>query len=460
MKVRYLGVAFLCVVLLMVSACDTQEPVVTPTAVVGVTPLVERPTAEAALPTESATSSAAPATEVAAQGTATKGTVSGGEDGPLVLQPVRLETSDLTRTGNFTVERTVSLPPGFGIKVFAAGLEHVRKLAFSPDGVLYATVRAEGRIVSLPDANGDGEADEVKTFADGMVGVHGLAFRKGSLYAANETTIYRLTDTDGDRVADKREELVTDLPTGGVGRAGGNHTTRTIIFGPDDKLYVSIGSSCNVCVEEDERRAAISRYTPEGEFEKVYARGLRNSVGILFHPITGEFWAVNNGRDELGPDTPPESIYKVKEDGNYGWPFCYGERVPDTTQQVPPGYCEKTEVPEFTIQAHSAPLGLAFYMADAFPEQFKGDMFVGSHGSWDRQVRIGYKLLRVRFKDNQPDKGAGNLMVEDFATGWLLNEVSGEHWGRPVDPLVGPDGALYLTDDAAMAVYKIYYKGE
>jgi glucose/arabinose dehydrogenase len=156
-------------------------------------------------------------------------------DEPLALQPVALDTSGVGATGNFTVERTVNLPQGFAIKVFATGLPHVRKLAFSPDGVLFATVRAEDRIVSLPDANGDGVADEAKTFADGMEGVHGLAFRNGSLYAATETTIYRLTDTDGDRVADEREELVTDLPTGGVGRAGGNHTTRTIIFGPVGK---------------------------------------------------------------------------------------------------------------------------------------------------------------------------------------------------------------------------------
>ena len=150
----------------------------------------------------------------------------------------------------------------------------------------------------------------------------------------------------------------------------------------------------------------------------------------------------------------------MKEDGNYGWPFCYGDRVPDPTQNVPPGYCEKTEVPAFTIQTHSAPLGLAFYYGNQFPQEFQGDMFLTSHGSWYKSGdRIGYKVMRVRFNDNQPDRGAGKLMVEDFATGWLTDPASGAHWGRPVDPLVAPDGSLFLTDDASMTIYNIYFKG-
>ena len=383
------------------------------------------------------------------------------EEGPLTLSPVVVETSATTRKGNLAQERTINLPQGFGIKVFATGLQHVRLLALSPQGELFATVRAEGRVVRLPDANSDGEADEVRTFADGLQGVHGIAFHEGAVYVATEVDIIKLQDTDGDGIADKRDVLVNDLPTGGTGRAGANHSTRTIIFGPDDKLYVSIGSSCNACIEQDERRAAISRYSLDGKFEKVYASGIRNAVGIEFHPVTGELWAVNNGRDGLGEDLPPEAIYKVKEDADYGWPYCYGNRVPDTTLDIPipEGFCEKMEVPTLTIPAHSAPLGLAFYTGDQFPPQYKGDMFVTSHGSWDRKVRIGYKLMRVRFKENQPDFSAGALLVEDFATGWLLDPISGDHWGRPVDPLVGPDGSLFLTDDASMSIYKIYYKG-
>lgn len=415
---------------------------------------------QGATPTNIAATAADTATT--AGSTASGVAVSATAEGPLNLSPVTVETTDATRKGNLAVERKINLPPGFGIRVFATGLSHVRKLALSPDGTLYATVRAEGRVVRLPDVNGDGVADSVQTVADNLQGVHGIAFRGKDLYVATETSIIRLYDDNGDGTADRREVLVSDLPTGGTGPAGANHTTRTIEFGPDGKLYVSIGSSCNACVEQDPRRAAILRYSADGKFEKLFATGLRNAAGIKFHPVTGELWAVNNGRDGLGEDLPPEAIYNLKEGGNYGWPYCYGNRVPDTSGavKVPPGYCEKTEVPTFTIQAHSAPLGLAFYTGAQFPPEYQGDMFMTSHGSWYRQVRTGYKILRVRFKNNQPDTGVGNLMVEDFATGWLLNPVSGEHWGRPVDPLVAPDGSLFLTDDASMAIYKIYYKGK
>lgn len=365
----------------------------------------------------------------------------------LTLQPVTVETNDSTRTGALADERTINLPPGFHIRVFAAGLPSVRWLGLSPDGVVYATLRGAGRVVTLPDADKDGVADETKVFADGIADVHGIAFNGGAVYVATETEIIRLEDTDKDGVADKRDILANDLPS------GGDHATRTIAFGPDGKLYVSAGSSCNVCKESDEKRAAISRYSADGKFEKIYASGLRNAVGIVFHPITNELWATNNGRDGLGDDIPPEAIYNVKESTNYGWPFCYGQRIPDESQNPPAGFCEKTGAPAVEMQAHSAPLGLAFYIADQFPAEFKGDMFVAFHGSWNRSVPTGYKLVRIRMKDNQPDTSAGNMLVEDFATGWQTDDV----WGRPVDPLVGPDGSLLLTDDKAGVVYSIYY---
>jgi glucose/arabinose dehydrogenase len=362
-------------------------------------------------------------------------------------------------TGNFTVTRQVNLPPSFGIKVFATGLEHARKLAIAPDGVLYATARSQERVVRLPDEDGDGVADRVETVAGGMQGIHGIAFKDNVLYVATEVEVIRLEDENGDGAAEKRTVIIDDLPTGSPGATGGNHSTRTIHFGPDGKLYVSIGSSCNACVETDERRAAISRYTIDGKLEKVFARGIRNAVGFGFHPLTGEMWAVNNGRDFLGDDTPPEAVIKVKEGGNYGWPYCYDYRMPDP--DVPPeaGYCEKTDTPAFTIPAHYAPLGLAFYYGQSFPPQFEGDMFITAHGSWNRTIRDGYKVIRARFKDNQPDTSTGSIVVEDFATGWLLDDVIGTHWGRPVDVLVAPDGSLFVTDDAAMAIYKIYYRG-
>jgi glucose/arabinose dehydrogenase len=174
----------------------------------------------------------------------------------------------------------------------------------------------------------------------------------------------------------------------------------------------------------------------------------------VIHPLTGEIWATNNGRDMLGNDVPPETVYKVQEDTDYGWPFCYGERIPDTTMAPPEGFCQTTGVPEVQMQAHSAPLGLAFYNGDRFPSEYRGDMFVAFHGSWNRTPPTGYKIVRISMRDNQVDRSSGSPVVQDFATGWLLGR---EPWGRPVNPFVAPDGSLLLTDDHADAIYSIYY---
>jgi glucose/arabinose dehydrogenase len=417
------------------TAASTQ-----PTQEVGVTPktgaATETPTAGAAQPTTDPRTDPPPATQ----------------DEPLELVPVTLETNDRTRTGAFATERTLNLPPGFGIRVYATGLGRVRWLGLSPQGTVFATVMGEGRVVTLPDADNDGVADEVKTFAEGLPGVHGLAFNGNGVYVATETEIIRLEDADGDGAAEKRDVLASDLPS------GGGHSTRTLAFGPDGKLYVAAGSSCNVCEEADEKRAAVSRYSTDGKFEKIFAEGLRNAVGLEFNRESGELWATNNGRDRLGDNLPNEAIYRVTEGGNYGWPYCYpdnGKMVPDPDIAPEAGFCERVIPPAVSMQAHSAPLGLDFYTGDLFPAQFKGDMFVAFHGSWNRTEPTGYKVVRIRFNNNQPAEGAGEALVEDFATGWL---VGGQEWGRPLDLLTLPNGTMLLTDDSTNAIYQIYYQ--
>lgn len=227
-----------------------------------------------------------------------------------------IETNSVTSKGAFEQERSLNLPQGFHIKVFAAGLAGVRWLGLSPEGLVYATQPGAGRVVTLPDVNKDGVADSAKVFADNLPGVHGIAFHEGAVYVVTESEIIRLEDTDKDGVADKRDVLANDLPS------GGGHSTRTLAFSSDGtKLFVSAGSSCNVCKESDPKRAAISLYSSDGKFQKVYASGLRNAVGLLIHPTTGELWATNNGRDGLGDDIPPETVYNVQEDANYGWPY-------------------------------------------------------------------------------------------------------------------------------------------
>ncbi len=354
---------------------------------------------------------------------------------PGAARPVVAQTADL---------ESLRLPPGFTIQTFAEGLENVRFMAVGPEGDLYASLINRGRIIRLPDRDGDGQADRRVTWAEGLNRPHGLAFRDGWLYVGETNRVTRIADADSDGVGDQREALA-DLPT-----EGGGHSTRTVDFGPDGMLYVSIGSSCNVCIEADPRRAAIVQYSSEGTDERVYARGLRNAVGITFHPISGELWAANNGRDLLGDDYPPEAISIVRDGDDFGWPRCINGAEPDP-QFGGPGACDGVVRPTLEIQAHSAPLGLTFYTADRFPQEYQGDLFIAYHGSWNRSEPTGFKLVRVRMQDGRP---TGE--VEDFATGWLQGR---EHWGRPVAPIVGADGSLYLSDDKAGRIYRISYTG-
>lgn len=349
----------------------------------------------------------------------------------------------------------VRLPPGFGISVFALVLRDPRMMALGPDGLLYVAERGAGRIVRLPDRDGDGVADSASgsvevvadVVADGLNAPSSIAFYKdGSLYVGETTRVLRLSDPDGDSVFQEREVIVDGLPSGG-------HSTRTVLFAPDwETLYVSVGSSCNVCVEEDERRATIMRYDPDGSGGEVYATGLRNAVGITFRPGTDELWGTNNGRDRLGDDQPPETVYVVRQGDDAGWPYCHSGRIvdPDLGQ---PDSCTGILAPAVEMQAHSAPLGLTFYIGKQFPEEYRGDLFVAFHGSWNRSVPTGYKVVRIPIGENgQPGP------VQDFAVGWLRQ--NGSNWGRPVDVLTAPDGSLFVSDDGAGVIYRIFYAGE
>lgn len=338
----------------------------------------------------------------------------------------------------------VQLPPGFRANVFAEGLDGPRFMALGPDGDVYVADRGNGRIVILPDADGDGEADEIRVFADDLSAPHSLVFYQDAWYVGVPTGVVRLQDIDGDGVADQRETIIGDYPTGG-------HNTRTVELLPDGRMVVSVGSSCNVCEEEDERRAAIVIYDgAQGSGERVYATGLRNAVGLAVHPESGELWASNNGRDLMGDDLPPENLYVVRDGADYGWPTCHSGRIVDPDQGSR-GDCEGVAQPVVEMQAHSAPLGITFYDGEMFPEEYHGDLFVAFHGSWNRSVPTGYKVVRLPFEDGR----AGDA-VEDFATGWLDLD-SNNASGRPVDVLVGPDGALYVSDDKGGYIYRIVY---
>ncbi|MFQ5975270.1 MAG: PQQ-dependent sugar dehydrogenase [Candidatus Hydrothermarchaeales archaeon] len=345
------------------------------------------------------------------------------------------------KEGVFELDRFLYLPEGFKISVFASGVKGARFMAIDSKGDLYLSQTREGKITVLPDKDRDSVADETITFAKGLNQPHGLAFYNNYLYVAETDGIVRLKDEDKDLNAEIKEEMVTGIPS------GSGHFTRTLGFGPDNKIYLSVGSSCNVC-EDDPRRAAILQFSTDGSDEKIYASGLRNSVGFVWHPITKEMWATDNGRDWLGDDLPPDEINIIKGGRHYGWPYCYGKKILDPEYDKE-DFCTTTEPSKVDLQAHSAPLGLRFYTGDQFPEEYKNNLFVAYHGSWNRETPTGYKIVRIRFKDNEP-------IIEDFATGWLIEE---KKWGRPVDVIVAPDGSLFISDDYAGIVYKITFIG-
>ena len=344
-------------------------------------------------------------------------------------------------------EAELQLPPGFEANVFAEGLNNPRFMAFGPDGVLYVADRGNGRIVALPDDNGDGIADEIREFATGLNQAHSLVYHEGAWYVGVPSGVIRLEDGDGDGVAEKRMAVVDNLPT------SGSHRTRTVEFLPDGRMVVSVGSSCNACEETDSRRATVLVYDDaSGEGERIYAQGLRNAVGLAIHPETGQLWATNNGRDLMGDDLPPETVYIIQEGLDYGWPRCHGGDVLDP-ELGQPGACDGVAQPLIQMQAHSAPLALAFYTGESFPGEYRGDLFIAFHGSWNRSVPTGYKIVRLPLRGSEP---AGP--VEDFVSGWL-DEESNQASGRPAGLAVGPDGALYISDDKGGFIYRIRYHG-
>lgn len=342
----------------------------------------------------------------------------------------------------------ITVPEGFAVQVFAKGLSGPRFMAVGPDGVLYVADRGNDRIVALPDADGDGQADEIRVVASGLNNPHNLVYHEGSWYVAVTEGVVRLNDDNGDGTVEGFTTLIDTF------QPPGQHSSRTIAFLPDGRLLISAGSTCNVCEEEDPRRAAITVYdSPVGQDqltgEQIYATGLRNAVGLTIHPQTGQLWVTNNGRDLLGDDLPPETVYLVAEGGDYGWPSCHSGTVVDPDFGFE-GACDVVGQPVVTMQAHSAPLGLAFYTGDTFPAEYQGDLFVAFHGSWNRSVPTGYKIVRVPLDGSSPIGP-----VEDFATGWL-NEDDYSSNGRPVDVTVGSDGALYVSDDKGGFIYRIY----
>lgn len=344
----------------------------------------------------------------------------------------------------------VSLPPGFTIEVFARGLENARSMAQGPNGRLYVGTMVAGNVYAIRH---DGtRAIEARTILSGMTMPNGVAVRDGALYVAEMRRIWRYDDIESQLPSPTRRQLVHDgFP------AQFRHGWKFIRFGPDGYLYVPRGSR-----DEDKRpepqEAAILRMRPDGSGLEAFALGVRNSLGFDWDPRTGELWFTENGRDRMGPNTPPDEIDRAPKAGlHFGFPFCHGAGTPDDRfgRERP---CSGFEPPAAELKPHAAALGMRFYAGSMFPPEWRGGFFFAEHGSWDCDVGqypalcpTGYDVMFARVE------GGRVVEVRPFATGFF-DAKEKKHWGRPADVEVMPDGALLVSDDYAGAIYRISYR--
>lgn len=348
-----------------------------------------------------------------------------------------------------TTSMPLHLPPGFSISIFAKDLPGVRVLLFDGQGNILISQTSQG-IISLLETK-DGKLTTQKALLRNLKRPHGLALDPDDatiLYFAEEDKVSRVKINP----LGTPEKIIT-LPS------GGNHFTRTIDFGPDGRLYVSIGSTCNVCNEEDSRRAKIFSMNKDGGDFIEYAKGLRNSVFFDWHPNTQKMWATEMGRDLIGDDIPPDEVNIVEENKDYGWPRCYGKNVHDTNfDKSPKSVCgdSLTVSSYIDLPAHSAPLGLAFVPGQGWPQDYRHDLLVAYHGSWNRSVPTGYKIVRYSL-DAEGNIVDSKNTGEDFITGWLTEDNI--VLGRPVDIKIGKDGIMYISDDKAGVIYQVKYVG-
>lgn len=348
----------------------------------------------------------------------------------------------------------IKLPAGFSIDVYATGVENARQMALGDKGTLFVGSRNARKVHAVVDTNGDHKADQVYTIATGLNMPSGLAFKNGSLYVAEVSRVIRYDGIEA-RLANPPEPVVVNatLPT------DRHHGWKFIAFGPDGMLYVPVGAPCNICERDDPRYASILRMKADGSGLEVYASGIRNTVGFDWHPQTKALWFSENGRDNMGDDIPGDELNVVTEKGqHFGFPYCHQGDTPD------PEFGSKRPCSEFVkpaqvLGAHVAAIGMRFYTGTMFPAEYRNQIFVAEHGSWNRSKPLGYRVMVAKVE--------GNTITSytPFAEGWLRGIRSsrgsttlGDAWGRPADVLVMPDGALLVSDDEAGVIYRISYR--
>lgn len=343
------------------------------------------------------------------------------------------------------------LPHGFSADTFAEGdFTQPRWLALAPNGDVFVSDSRAGKIIILRDADKDGVAEQRFTFVEEMKQPFGMAFWKDYLYIGNTDAVLRFTYKPGQTKAEGTPEKIADLP----GRGYREHWTRNILFSPDGKkMYVTVGSETNVSVEPEPMRAAIVEFNPDGTGKRIFASGTRNPIGLAWLPGTRRLWAAVQERDRLGDDLVPDYVTEIKDGGFYGWPYAYMGVEDPRRKGERPDLVKQTLTGDVLIESHSAVLGLAFNEGRMFPRAYRGDAFVALHGSWNRNERTGYKIIRIRFQNGKPVGG-----YEDFLVGWMMGPDRKEVWGRPVGLLFLADGSMLITDDGANKIWRVTYR--
>lgn len=347
-----------------------------------------------------------------------------------------------TWTGRMQLE-SIQLPDGFTIAPYAEDVPNARQMALGDEGTIFVGSRRAGNVYALVDSDGDQRADRTYRIAEDLEMPSGVAFHDGALYVGAVSRILRFDDIEA-RLDNPPEPVVIrdDLPS------EQHHGWKFLAFGPDGMLYVPVGGPCNVCKQSDERFASILRMNPDGSDVRVFAHGVRNSVGMDWDPRTDELWFTDNGRDNLGDNRPSDELNHAPEQGlHFGFPYCHAGTIPDP--DFDDRACSEFTPPAQRLGPHVAAIGMRFYTGTMFPESYRNRIFIAEHGSWNRSEKIGYRVSMVRVENNRA------VEYEPFAHGWLQEENA---WGRPADVLVMPDGALLVSDDLKGAVYRISYE--
>ena len=355
----------------------------------------------------------------------------------------------------------LQLPEGFSISIYADNVENARQMALSDKGILFVGSRTAGKVYALVDTNNDGKIedkiDKKYTIARGLDMPSGIAFKDGSLYVAAISKVLRYDDIESKLEKPPKPVVVTNtLP------ADKYHGWKYLGFDPEGYLYVPVGMPCNVCISHDKRHGSILRVDIKTGKAEIYASGIRNSVGFDWHPVTKELWFTDNGRDWLGDDIPPDELNRAYRKGlNFGFPYVHGNNIYDPEYEIGEELWEESKrflKPELELNAHVAPLGMTFYTGNQFPVEYKNRIIIAEHGSWNRSLKTGYRLMVATLGKYKVES------LEPFVTGWLQKndavEEEGIHWGRPVDVINMPDGSILVSDDYANAIYRITYSNK